>query len=414
MYTIIHINNSMQLTSESHKYMLFLTKNYNQRDSINYEDTTFKNTLKTLFNDLHNATIWANKTFDPKNMIIDNIDIISQIPRPDGFNSRWIDTEIKQHIFNNSSYKLGYNFKVNDRTIKITFITESSILDNKETYKNHIIDIMTWISIADKYSCNNCGKTLNLYLYMTSVRKVLPKNRWDTISSMEVNSGLSDMCRRDSEIIIFRKEEWFKLLVHETFHNYGLDFSVMNINILTDIMKKNFNVNSEFLMFETYTEFWARLINIIFCTYKINGTSKFMDFYMYFQVLYYYERLFTILQCCKILSFMNLTFDMIINPKDRNVSLQLYKESTNVFPYYIGVSILMLDPIKFINWCSDNNINMFRFQKTDEKLRSFGKYIVDESNDEENIDIYNKMIKLVPKLKDNLKISTRMTMCEIR
>ena len=402
----------MQLSSESHKYMLFLTKNYNQRDCINYEDTNFKNTIKKIFNDLHNSTLWANKTFDPTKMLVNSIDIVSQIPRPDGFNSRWIDAEIKQHIFNNSSYKLGYNFKVNDRTIKITFITESGILNNMDVYKKYIIDIMTWISIADKYSCNNCGKTLNLYLYMSSIPKMLPKNRWDTISSIEVNSGLSDMCRRDSEIIIFRKEEWFKLLIHETFHNYGLDFSVMNINIITDIMKKNFNVNSEFLMFETYTEFWARLINVVFCTYKISNTSKFTDFYMYFQVLFYYERLFSILQCCKILSFMNLTIDMITNKKDKDVSLQLYKESTNVFPYYIGVSILMLDPVNFMSWCNKNNINMFRFQKTDDKLVSFGNYIVKEANNESNKSIYNKMIKLIPKLNGNLKISTRMTMCE--
>ncbi len=404
----------MQLSSESHKYLLFLTKNYQKQEPINYEDTVFKRTIKTLYNDLRNASLWANKTFDSTKVLINKIDIVNQIPRPDGFNSVWINTEVKKHIFNNSSYKIGYKFKVNKRSIKITFITENDVTDNIEVYNKYIIDIMTWISIADKYSCNHCGKTLKLYLYMTSLHKTLPKNRWDTISNMEVNSGLSDMCRRESEIIIFRKEEWFKLLIHETFHNYGLDFSVMNINILSDMMKDKFNVNSEFLMFETYTEFWARLINIIFCTYKIGEPNQFKDFYMYFQVLYYYERLFTILQCCKILSFMNLTFDMITSKKDKDVSLQLYKESTNVFPYYIGVSILMLNPIKFINWCDNNNINIFRFQKTDDKLVSFGDYIIEESSIESNKKVYNKMLKLIPKLKGNLKMSTRMTMCETR
>lgn len=404
----------MQLSSEAHKFMIFLTKNYDKQDSISYEDKVFKKTIKTLFNDLHNASLWANKTFDETKLIINKIDLIAQIPRPDGFNSRWIDTEVKTHIFNNSTYKLGYKFKVNERTIKITFITENNVMTNIKMYHKYIIDIMTWISIANKYSCNHCGKTLKIYLYMTSLRKTLPQNRWDTISSMEVNSGLSDMCRRESEIIIFRKEEWFKLLIHETFHNYGLDFSVMNINILTDIMKQNFYINSEFLMFETYTEFWARLVNVIFCTYKVCEQSEFKDFYMYFQVIYYYERLFSILQCCKILSFMNLTFDMITSKKDKNISLQLYKESTNVFPYYIGVSLLMIDPIKFVNWSNDNNINIFRFQKTDEKLISFGDYIVEESNDADNKKIYNKMFKLIPKLKDGLKMTTRMTMCETK
>lgn len=412
MYTIIHINNSMQLTSDAHKYMIFFIKNYSKQDNIDYDNKHFKNVIKTLFNDMISASMWADNTFDESKIVINKIDIISQIPRPDGFNSRWIDSEIKEHIFNNSIYKLGYKFKLNKRIINITFILENNIDD--KTYHRYIKDIMTWISVADKYSCNNCGKELNLYLYMTSIKKHLPKNRWDTISSMEVNSGLSDMCRRESEIIIFREEEWFKLLIHETFHNYGLDFSVMNINKLTNIMKQHFHVESEFLMFETYTEFWARLMNVMFCTFKIEDNRTFEDFYMFFQVLYYYERLFTILQSCKILSFMNLTFDMLTNPKDKTLTMQLYKESTNVFPYYIGLSILMIDPISFVNWCGEKNINIFRFQKTDETLTDFGHYIVDESNKLTTVKTYEKMCKLVSKLPDDMKTTTKMTICETK
>ena len=402
----------MQLTNEAHKYMIFFTKNYNSQDHINYDNQHFKSVIKTLYNDMRNASLWANNTFDKSKIVIDKIDIISQIPRPDGFNSRWIDSEIKQHIFNNSSYKLGYKFKINKRRINVTFVLENDI--HKDIYCKYIKDIMTWISIADKYSCNSCGKELNLYIYMTNIKKHLPRNRWDTISSMEVNSGLSDMCRRESEIIIFRKEEWFKLLIHETFHNYGLDFSVMNINKLTSIMKNHFHIESEFLMFETYTEFWARLINVMFCTFKIEDNVKFTDFYMFFQVLYYYERLFSILQCCKILSFMNLTFDMLINQKDKSLSLQLYKESTNVFPYYIALSVLMIDPINFVNWCGENNINIFRFQKTDETIINFGNYIVNESSKEKTLQTFEKMFKLVSKLPGDMKTTTKMTICETK
>ena len=402
----------MQLTNEAHKYMIFFTKNYNSQDHINYDNQHFKSVIKTLYNDMRNASLWANNTFDKSKIVINKIDIISQIPRPDGFNSRWIDSEIKQHIFNNSSYKLGYKFHINKRRINVNFVLENDI--HKDIYCNYIKDIMTWISIADKYSCNSCGKELNLYIYMTNIKKHLPRNRWDTISSMEVNSGLSDMCRRQSEIIIFRKEEWFKLLIHETFHNYGLDFSVMNINKLTSIMKNHFHIESEFLMFETYTEFWARLINVMFCTFKIENNVKFTDFYMFFQVLYYYERLFSILQCCKILSFMNLTFDMLINKKDKSLSLQLYKESTNVFPYYIAMSILMIDPINFVNWCGENNINIFRFQKTDETIISFGNYIVNESSKEKTLQTFEKMFKLVSKLPSDMKTTTKMTICETK
>ena len=37
----------------------------------------------------------------------------------------------------------------------------------------------------------------------------------------------SNVCVRNSlsEIVIYRKEEWFKYY-YETFHNYGLDFQI--------------------------------------------------------------------------------------------------------------------------------------------------------------------------------------------
>jgi len=111
---------------------------------------------------------------------------------------------------------------------------------------------------------------------------------------------------------------------------------------------------------------------------------------------------------------MNLTFDMLINSKDRTLTMQLYKESTNVFPYYIGLSILMIDPIGFVNWCGEKNINIFRFQKTDETIIDFGNYIVDESNKERTLKTFEKMCKLVSKLPDNMKTTTKMTMCETK
>ena len=111
---------------------------------------------------------------------------------------------------------------------------------------------------------------------------------------------------------------------------------------------------------------------------------------------------------------MNLTFDMLINSKDKTLTMQLYKESTNVFPYYIGLSILMIDPIGFVNWCGEKNINIFRFQKTDETIIDFGHYIVDESNKQVTRKTFNKMFKLVSKLPDNMKNTTKMTMCETK
>ena len=40
-----------------------------------------------------------------------------------------------------------------------------------------------------------------------------------------VNSGYTYTCKENNEIVIYREEEWLKVLIHESFHAYGLDFS---------------------------------------------------------------------------------------------------------------------------------------------------------------------------------------------
>ena len=56
----------------------------------------------------------------------------------------------------------------------------------------------------------------------------------NVLEPININGGVSNVCVKNSlsEIVIFRREEWFKVLIHETFHNYGLDFSDLIINSL--------------------------------------------------------------------------------------------------------------------------------------------------------------------------------------
>ena len=39
-----------------------------------------------------------------------------------------------------------------------------------------------------------------------------------------VNTGLTRRCATDNEVVIYRQEEWFKVLIHELIHGFGLDF----------------------------------------------------------------------------------------------------------------------------------------------------------------------------------------------
>ena len=70
-------------------------------------------------------------------------------------------------------------------------------------------------------------RSFTIYLYMTPFEKFLPECSITVIGPDNVNSGISYVCPEDGEIVIYRREEWFKVFIHETFHALGLDFASM-------------------------------------------------------------------------------------------------------------------------------------------------------------------------------------------
>ena len=122
---------------------------------------------------------------------------------------------------------------------------------------------------------------------------------------MNVNTAFTTTCPSDSEIVVFRKEEWFKAFMHETIHNFGLDFSNMNNEMVNTYILDIFKVRSKVNLFEAYTEFWAEIMNALFCSFFLlkdkNNISEFLsnsEFFLNF------ERTYSFFQLIKILDFM--------------------------------------------------------------------------------------------------------------
>jgi hypothetical protein len=71
---------------------------------------------------------------------------------------------------------------------------------------------------------------------------------------------------------------------------------------------------------------------------------------------------------------MGLSYNDLIGKKEIHLmKRKLYKEKTNVFSYYILTCILMNDPVKFITWCKNNNLNMVKMNL--ENISKFEEYI---------------------------------------
>ena len=211
-----------------------------------------------------------------------------------------------------------------------------------------------------------------IYLYFTSLEKKIPNSNIFILDEINVNTAFTTTCPKDSEIVVFRKEEWFKVFIHETFHAYGLDFARSEVSEFKLKIKSLFPINSDFDVYEAYTETWARIINCAFSSFNALGVDKNQnEFLSNLSFCLEIERMFALYQSIKMLGFMGLRYGDI-HKKENGY---LYKENTHVFAYYIMTAIFLNDQQGFMLWCKKNNTSLLKFKSTPESFDSFATYI---------------------------------------
>jgi hypothetical protein len=371
----------MKLSEESRKLMLFFTKNKH----INQVQQTKKtdNILKELYNEILSSYTFLmqlkkkNKayfTFTIKKLVN-----ASEITKPQNFNSKSFPDLVRNHIDNLSMSELTYTFSLFGRSIKIYFIVEDENVELKlDTYHKYVDSIIMWLFILNLNSSKKCANTFVIYFYFTSLEKKLPSSNIFILDEININTAFTTTCPKDSEIVVFRKEEWFKVFIHETFHNFGLDFSDMNNNEAHQCILDIFKVTSDVNLFESYTEFWAEIINALFCSFfSIKDKTNIEDFLEYSETFINFERTYSFFQMVKTLQFMGLTYkDLYSNTYNSHMSrVNLYKEKTNVLSYYVIKCILMNNYQGFLLWCKTNNFSLLQFKKTISNQREYCKFI---------------------------------------
>jgi hypothetical protein len=356
-------NNCIKLPKQNKKTKDIFTKFYFQI----YEGVEYIRNLKLQYGD------------NFYNLQINQINNINEIPKPKSFPPNSFVSNIRNYIDNNMLYYLTYDINILERKFKIYFITEENITNNIiNTYNTYFEWLLVWLYIANKYSNNTkCASNLTIYIYHTLLLKQLPTSKIEVLGQNNVNTAFTRSCTPNSEIVIFRKEEWFKVLIHETFHSFGLDFSDMdNINLHNKILNI-FPVKSDVELYEAYTEFWARIINILFCSYIYNvNKNDINQFIKNTEIFINIEIQYSYFQMVKILSFMDLNYTNLYELTDNAQYMRnnLYKEDTSVLSYYIITTILLNNYQEFILWCDTNNFNLLQFNKnvrTQNKLYEF-------------------------------------------
>ena len=256
---------------------------------------------------------------------------------------------------------------------------------------NHLVieKMLMWLHILSHYSSHKCSQELSIYLYMTPLKKHLP-NKGEIIDWRHVNSAFTRTCRPNSEIVIYRQEEWFKVFIHETFHCFGLDFSHLDetLNTVNRHMRDIFNVNVDILLFESYTEFWAELLNSMFFVYLDNPNlrTNYNKFCRTLEQLVNYHRVHCALTMNQILAFQDINYEMMINQKTN------YKEKTNVLAYFVIKSLLFSHFNEMISFCNyENKENILQFGHNLETVEAFCVFIKEKHNSDLAISLFSNL-----------------------
>ena len=413
----------MKLTKQSKKLMLFFTKNKH----IKYQKMTNKTNsiLKKLYNELIEGYKYINQYNINKNKIlIQKIHNSNQISKPQYFSSKTFPQIIRTHIDKIMMAEISYSFSLYERNVKAIFIVENDDVEvNIDIYNKYCELIFIWLYMLNTYESKECAKNITIYLYLTSLEKYLPKSNIEILNQHNVNTAFTSTCPKDSEIIVFRKEEWFKALIHETIHNFNLDFSIMNNNDINNCILNIFKVNSEVNAYEAYTEFWAEIINTIFCSfYTIRDKNNVNEFLSNCEFFINFEITYSFFQLIKILHFMGLSYNDLYSKTTHSILLRenLYKEKSNVLSYYVIKTILINNYQGFLYWCQKNNILLLNFKKTLGNQKEFCRFIernyktnslLDNIN-ETNI-FYSKIYAKKNKNLNDILLNLRMSICEL-
>jgi len=307
-----------------------------------------KQLLHKLWTELHDASLLTPQVSSGSK--VSNNQISSLIPSP-----------IQAWIKANPMVFTCYNLLVGGRTYCLHFYT----VDKSVNLNTYIHKINTWLAVASKYADAHCSNRVNVHMYLTPLKKVLPKSREQDISEEHANTAFTTSCAPKTEIVLFREEEWFKVFIHESFHNLGLDFSEHYGQTKgRQMLKSMFNIQSDFRLYEVYCEMWAELINIL-TMFKTDSPKLFEQVLIAIQL----ERKFAMFQAAKILDFYGLNYEDLFSNSD-------YHESTEVFCYYILKSLLMYNLNAFLEWVVDEQGGSLQFIKTNvENPKNVEKFI---------------------------------------
>jgi hypothetical protein len=294
-------------------------------------------------------------------------------------NNIFISDDIKQQA-NNIIYKYEINIKLLNLNLNLY------VLDKKDNINLKIlIDIYLWLSSFKK---NN--KKLLIDIYLLPNKKLL--NGEYVLGKNHVNSGSTT---NRKYIQIWRKEELFKVFIHELIHFFKYDF-IDNTNITTKCIKEKINIDKScrILPNEAYVDTWTIILHSIYIANRLKKPVN---------DILTYEIYFCLYQTAKIIKHYG--FLKMEDLFDKNFNKYIM-QTTSVFSYYIIKSSLLFNLDKFLNFTK--KFNFIIFNQTEKNLQKFNSLIFECLTD---LNFHREINKIIPLIQNS---TLRMSLFELK
>lgn len=335
-------------------------------------------------------------------------------------NSSFITLPVKDFIYKKINFVEILNVNIFDTlfVVKHYSSTEWSEVndddendDNKQRLTKLIEALSIVIGMSQWSQCSLKNRTIIINMFDVDIPKeFVPYKK--IIEPKHVNSAYTIPCRyldtktntfkENLEVVIFRNEEWEKVLFHELMHLYSYDMDIEDNNILVNSrLSEIFNVSCDFKLTEAYTEFWAR---ILYCLWKTKGQKQ--DFKKEIEK----QQLWSIYQGLVVLTNTDLIDNVLgwkigdnisskktdkTNKSDKNDNkiIKNNPERTAAFSYYVIAGLMMSNWKNILAWCIDNNDDNdyddensfipFKFKNSLTNIKNFIKMINKTLNDKD-------------------------------
>ena len=244
----------MSLTKTSSSFLKLLLPHLNKIN--HHKDKNIDKIIRKIYKNIKLSNEYYNEIFKGKEIkkhliklndenrdeILENFSLLK--------NNTFVPENIQTFIKKNIKCIENYNFVINS----INFTVEFIVCDNKE-HKIYLKKIIILLNFLLSFFVPHI-ESLKISLCFTDKKKLLPEEKKQTLTKDHINTALTYACKKDGEILLYRKEEWFKVLIHELMHSLCFDFAGLNMSFaIQKQLKSMFSVNSDFHITETYSEF---------------------------------------------------------------------------------------------------------------------------------------------------------------